>query len=230
MKKSIFNASDLVTIVKVEKENQSVFNLLSRVVYNDPMRSYFRAIRYFPDDRKMVSTDGKRLIIVDCEKLPASLMVNIPHKDAWLSYEKGFLSVYDATSLGVYYPNYKRVIPDDNYMVTNGNEYIFIEKHTKNSNFSSEQIAAFSVPLFFRDHENIMINLGFIKDLYGMIYKVKINAAEEIRAEKPVVFFNDLVTAVVMPIRPPAYFPEFYSCDTRPESEKAAESVSEHIA
>jgi len=226
MKKSIFDPKDLIGTVQVEKGSQTVFDILSRVVTNDPMRPYSRAIRYFPEERTLVVTDGRRLVVVDCEKLPPSIMENIPHKDAWLSYEKRLLSVYSISSLGNRYPEYKRVIPDDSIMVTNGLEYAFIEKHTKNSRFLAEEAAAFSVPRFFRDHDGIMINLDFIKDLFGMIYQVKVNSNENTRKEKPVVFFNDLVKVVVMPVRPPAFYPDFYSCDTKQENGKAGEHIA----
>jgi len=174
---------DRINVVTVGKLDQVYFKLLEKAVSKDECRSFLLSFFYDYENKVIVSTDGRRMVVIDVTKL--YLVDSLPASDARMEYNKGLLYVYKADCNGQY-PNYKRVIPSDIMLVTNGMEYDFTKEHK-----------TLNIAKFLCDY-SCPIDVQYLLDLEGCTYKVKSSGSTSIR---PVVLYNEVVTAVVMPVQ-----------------------------
>ncbi|MBK5247497.1 MAG: hypothetical protein JJE49_09565 [Peptostreptococcaceae bacterium] len=173
---------DRINVVTVGKLDQVYFNLLEKAVSTDTVRCQLLSFFYDYESKVIVSTDGRRLVIVDVTKL--YLIDSLPTSNARMEYNKGLLYVYKADCSGIF-PSYKKVVPSDNLLETNGIEYDFSKKHQTLA--ISKLLCDYSCP----------VDLQYLLDLEGCTYKVKASGTSSIR---PLVLYNEVVTAVVMPV------------------------------
>ena len=177
------NDGDRINVVTVGKLDQVYFNLLEKAVSTDKVRYQLLSFFYDYENKVIVSTDGRRLVVIDVTRL--NLVDSLPASNARMEYSKGLLYVYKADCNGTF-PNYKRVIPSDIMLVTNGMEYDFTKEHK-----------TLNIAKFLCDY-SCPIDVQYLLDLEGCTYKIKSSGFTSIR---PVVLYNEVVTAVIMPVQ-----------------------------
>jgi hypothetical protein len=181
-------------VVTVNKNVRGYFEILARAVSTDDTRKYLQAIWYNHETKELVSTDGRRLHILHADQTE-NIQHMLPDQDAWLEYDKGLLYIYHVAANGASFPNYRRVVPNDN-MIENGETYHFIKG--KKSKYYKAAGMNFEIAKFYCDY-GVPISLDYLLDIQGDSYQVKADGTNA--RGRAVIFYNNCMEIVIMPFQ-----------------------------
>jgi len=180
--------------MEVQKYDLRCIEIVAKAVSDDPSRLYMCVMFYDYDDKVLVGTDGRRLHI---HRLSPGLINQFPKYSCPVRYVKGSLIFYEHDSIGQF-PNYKRVIPDNEDMKISDKVYpLFTKKQARARDFrgGSEDYVNFILPRMILDM-GFVTNLDYLMDAVGQNYNLKVQKVEK---NRPFVLFNEFMTVVIMP-------------------------------
>jgi len=182
-----------IKTLTVPKWDIDKFELLEKFASTDDTRKFLCVIYWDSTAKCLVSTDGYRLVKVDGTKLQLIDQFPVDH-NAYLEYNKGILYMYAENTFGAGgFPNWSRVMPEEEQLMTNGVKYPLYKQDKKHKSSASSNMG---IALILVD-TGIALNIQFLTDLMGWEWEVWV--AKEDSTRKTVVFTNDFATAIIQP-------------------------------
>ena len=170
--------------IEIKKVDAAKFMFICKAVSTDEIRFFMNFI--YCEDNKLISTDGRRLHILELGDNPYGFNDKTFYKALKMSAKTVWIA--EITSEMGTFPNYKRIIPKgDNTTI----------KFQMNSGTYNKNLNYINIAKLIREiSEKFAINFAFLEDLVKNVeWKVQIS-----EGQKAFKFIHEDLTAVIMPM------------------------------